>query len=59
MARNRRHARLARRTPQPSTAYDEEEDGQEAVIPADLDERVKELCAAWPRPSGADTPSLR
>jgi hypothetical protein len=25
---------------------DEEEDGQEAVIPADLDERVKELCAA-------------
>jgi hypothetical protein len=27
-------------------SYDEEEDGQEAVIPADLDERVKELCAA-------------
>jgi hypothetical protein len=27
-------------------AYDDEEDGQEAVIPADLDERVKELCAA-------------
>ena len=25
---------------------DEEEDGQETVIPADLDERVKELCAA-------------
>jgi hypothetical protein len=25
---------------------DEEEDGQEAVIPADMDERVKELCGA-------------
>src|SRR5208337_1689653 len=25
---------------------DEEEDGQEALIPADLDARVKELCAA-------------
>ena len=27
-------------------AFDEDEDGQEAVIPADLDARVKELCAA-------------
>lgn len=27
-------------------AYDDEDDGQEAVIPADLDARVKELCAA-------------
>ena len=27
-------------------AYDEDDDGQEAVIPADLDARVKELCAA-------------
>jgi hypothetical protein len=27
-------------------AYDDEEDGQEVIIPADLDERVKELCAA-------------
>ena len=26
--------------------FDEEDDGQEAVIPADLDARVKELCAA-------------
>ena len=28
------------------TAYDEEDDGQEAVIPADVEARVKELCAA-------------
>jgi len=27
-------------------AYDDEDDSQEAVIPADLDARVKELCAA-------------
>ena len=27
-------------------AFDEDDDGQEAVIPADLDARVKELCAA-------------
>jgi hypothetical protein len=27
-------------------AFDEEQDGQEAVIPADMDARVKELCAA-------------
>jgi hypothetical protein len=27
-------------------AFEEEEDGQEAVIPADMDARVKELCAA-------------
>jgi hypothetical protein len=27
-------------------SYDDEDDGQEAVIPADLDARVKELCAA-------------
>jgi hypothetical protein len=26
--------------------YDEDDDGQEAVIPADIDARVKELCAA-------------
>jgi hypothetical protein len=26
--------------------YDEDDDGQEAVIPADLDSRVRELCAA-------------
>lgn len=29
-----------------SNAFDEEEDSQEALIPADLDARVKELCAA-------------
>jgi hypothetical protein len=28
------------------SVFDEEEDGQEALIPADLDARVKELCAA-------------
>jgi hypothetical protein len=28
------------------TGFDEEEDGQEAVMPADIDARVKELCAA-------------
>ena len=27
-------------------SFDDEEDGQEAIIPADLDARVKELCAA-------------
>jgi hypothetical protein len=27
-------------------SYDEDDDGQEAIIPADLDARVKELCAA-------------
>jgi hypothetical protein len=27
-------------------AFDEDEDGQEAVMPADIDARVKELCAA-------------
>jgi hypothetical protein len=27
-------------------AFDEDDDGQEAVIPADIDARVKELCAA-------------
>jgi len=27
-------------------AFDEEDDGQEAVLPADVDARVKELCAA-------------
>jgi hypothetical protein len=27
-------------------AYDDDDDGQEAVIPADMDARVKELCAA-------------
>ena len=30
----------------PCTDYDEDDDGQEAVIPADMDARVKELCAA-------------
>jgi len=30
----------------PDSAFDEEEDGQEAVLPADVDARVKELCAA-------------
>ncbi len=36
------------RSPRPvhERAFDEEEDNQEAVIPADLDARVKELCAA-------------
>jgi hypothetical protein len=36
------------RAPRPlhDHAFDEEEDNQEAVIPADLDARVKELCAA-------------
>lgn len=28
------------------SGFDEEDDGQEAIIPADLDARVKELCAA-------------
>jgi hypothetical protein len=37
--------RAPRAAPEP--AYDDEEDdGQEAIIPADLDARVKELCAA-------------
>jgi hypothetical protein len=31
---------------QSEPAYDDEEDSQQAVIPADLDARVKELCAA-------------
>ena len=39
-----RPARVARATV--SHAFDEEEDNQEAIIPADLDARVKELCAA-------------
>jgi hypothetical protein len=30
----------------PESAYDDEDDSQEAVIPADIDARVKELCAA-------------
>ena len=30
----------------PSNGFDEDEDGQESLIPADLDARVKELCAA-------------
>jgi hypothetical protein len=36
------------RTPRAAVepAFDDEDDGQEAVIPADLDARVKELCAA-------------
>jgi hypothetical protein len=36
------------RTPRPyaEQAFDEDEDSQEAVIPADIDARVKELCAA-------------
>jgi hypothetical protein len=36
------------RTPRivPGNVYEEEEDSQEAVLPADLDARVKELCAA-------------
>jgi hypothetical protein len=40
-----RAARAPRAAPEP--AYDnDEDDGQEAIIPADLDARVKELCAA-------------
>jgi hypothetical protein len=40
-----RAARASRAVHEP--AYDnEEDDGQEAIIPADLDARVKELCAA-------------
>jgi len=39
-----RAARLLRATTEP--AYEDDDDGQEAVIPADLDARVKELCAA-------------
>jgi hypothetical protein len=30
----------------PSVAFDEDDDAQEAVLPADMDARVKELCAA-------------
>jgi hypothetical protein len=30
----------------PEHAYDEDDDGQEGMIPADIDARVKELCAA-------------
>lgn len=30
----------------PARDYDEEDDGQEGVLPADMDTRVKELCAA-------------
>jgi hypothetical protein len=42
-----RAARPARAPRLPSRPYDDEDDdGQEAVIPADLDARVKELCAA-------------
>jgi hypothetical protein len=39
----------ATRSPRAAAAHDiedEDDDGQEAVIPADLDARVKELCAA-------------
>jgi hypothetical protein len=39
-----RAARASRAYTEP--AFDEDDDGQEAVIPADLDARVKELCAA-------------
>jgi len=39
-----RPARAPRATAEP--AFDDEDDSQEAVIPADLDARVKELCAA-------------
>jgi len=39
-----RPARASRAYVEP--AFDEDDDGQEAVIPADLDARVKELCAA-------------
>ncbi len=39
-----RPARASR--PFAEQAFDEDEDGQEAVIPADIDARVKELCAA-------------
>jgi len=39
-----RAARSFQATVEP--AYDDEDDSQEAVIPADLDARVKELCAA-------------
>lgn len=37
-------ARASRAAAEP--AYDDEDDSQEAVIPADIDARVKELCAA-------------
>jgi hypothetical protein len=39
-----RPARALRAVAEP--VYDDEDDSQEAVIPADLDARVKELCAA-------------
>jgi hypothetical protein len=39
-----RGARASRSAAEP--AYDDEDDSQEAVIPADIDARVKELCAA-------------
>jgi hypothetical protein len=39
-----RAVRAPRAVAEPS--FDEDDDGQEAVIPADLDARVKELCAA-------------
>ncbi len=39
-----RSARTPRAVAEP--AFDEDDDSQEAVIPADLDARVKELCAA-------------
>lgn len=39
-----RGARASRAAAEP--AYDDEDDSQEAVIPADIDARVKELCAA-------------
>jgi hypothetical protein len=38
--------RPARSVPRADRAYDDEEDSQQAVIPADLDARVRELCAA-------------
>ena len=35
-----------RRAPPPRPRFDDDDDSQESVIPADLDARVKELCAA-------------
>src|ERR1039458_1345663 len=44
-----RGARASRGAVEP--AYDDEDDSQEAVIPADIDARVKELCTALDRKS--------
>ena len=53
----------ATRSPRPVSEViaddDEDNDGQEAVIPADLDARVKELCAALAKTPAYPTTTIR